>query len=105
VVEVFAGRLNRHSPTDEQDAGFSTDPAYGSPNASNNPPLRDDYEIPGWAVTNVRTGFNVWQRDLRSFDLTVDFNNIFNTRYREAYSQQQKVAPGFGIVVGARLTF
>ncbi|WP_009965104.1 TonB-dependent receptor plug domain-containing protein [Verrucomicrobium spinosum] len=105
VVEVLADRLRRHAPTDEQDAGFSTDPAYGSPNSSNNPPLRDDYEIPGWAVTNVRTGFNIWQRDNRSFDVTVDFNNVFDTRYREAYSQQQKVAPGFGVVVGARLTF
>lgn len=105
VVEVFADRLRRHSPTDEQDAGFSTDPAFGSPNSSNNPPLRDNFEIPGWAVTNIRSGFNVWQRDQRAFDITVDFNNIFDARYREAYSQQQKVAPGFGVVVGARLTF
>lgn len=105
ITEVFAGRLNRHAPTDEQDAGFSTDPAYGSPNSTNNPPLRDDYEIPGWATTNIRSGFKVWERDLRTLDITVDFNNIFDARYREAYSQQQKVAPGFGVVVGARLTF
>jgi outer membrane receptor protein involved in Fe transport len=105
VVEVLAGRHSRHAPTDEQDAGFSKDPAFGSPNNSNNPPLRDDFDIPGWAVTNIRTGFKVWEQDLRSLDLTVNFNNVFDARYREAYSQQQKVAPGFGIVVGARLTF
>ena len=105
IVEVFADKLRRHAPDDEQDAGFSTDPAFGSPNSSNNPPLRDNFEIPGWAITNVRGGFNVWERDGRSFDITVDLNNIFDARYREAYSQQQKVAPGFGVVVGARLTF
>ncbi|HSI64952.1 MAG TPA: TonB-dependent receptor, partial [Candidatus Saccharimonadia bacterium] len=105
IVEVFADKLRRHAPDDEQDAGFSTDPAFGSPNSSNNPPLRDNFEIPGWAITNVRGGFNVWEREGRSFDITVDLNNIFDARYREAYSQQQKVAPGFGVVVGARLTF
>lgn len=105
VVEVFADDLRRHSPRDEQDAGFSKDPAYGSPNTTNNPPLRDDFSIPGWAVTNVRGGINVWKREGSAFDITVDLNNIFNASYREAYSQQQKVAQGFGIVVGARLTF
>ncbi|RBP47611.1 outer membrane receptor for ferrienterochelin and colicin [Roseimicrobium gellanilyticum] len=105
VVEVFSDRLRRHAPDDEQDAGFSKDPAYGSPNDTNNPPLRDDFSLPGWAITNVRGGVNVWREGDRALDLTLAFNNIFDTRYREAYAQRQKVAPGFGIVVGARLTF
>ena len=105
LSESWALRLTRHAPDDEQDAGFSRDPAYGSPNSTNNPPLRDNFDIPGFWVTNLRMGARVWERADRSLDLTVDVNNIFDTHYREAYSQQQREAPGFGVVVGARLTF
>jgi len=104
LVEVMAGRLTRHALNDEQDAGFSTDPGYGSPSATN-PPLRSDYEIPGFAVTHLRGGLRVWEQADRRLDLTLDLNNLFNTSYREAYAQQELVAPGFGVVVGAKLTF
>lgn len=105
AAEVWAARLTRHAPDDEQDAGFSRDPAYGSPNTTTNPPLRDNFDIPGFWVTNIRGGVKVWERQGRSLALTVDLNNIFNKSYREAYSQQQLEAPGFGAVFGARLTF
>ena len=105
ITEVWATRLTRHAPEDEQDAGFSRDPAYGSPNTTNNKPLRDNFDIPGFWVTNVRGGVKVWERAGRSLALTLDLNNIFDTRYREAYAQQQLEAPGFGAVIGARLTF
>ena len=104
LVEIMAGRLTRHALNDELDAGFSTDPAYGSPSATN-PPLRSDYEIPGFAVTALRGGLRVWQQAERRLDFTLDLNNLFDTSYREAYAQQQLVAPGFGAVVGAKLTF
>ena len=103
IVEVMAGRLTRHAPADELDAGFSTDPGYGSPSATN-PPL-SNFEIPGFAVTHLRGGVRIWAQADSRLDLTLDINNLFNTSYREAYSQQQLVAPGFGVVVGAKLTF
>jgi len=105
AVEVWATRLTRHAPDDEQDAGFSKDPAYGSPNTTTNPPLRDNFDIPGFWVTNLRGGVKVWERAGRSFVVTLDLNNVFNKSYREAFSQQQLEAPGFGAVIGARLTF
>jgi outer membrane receptor protein involved in Fe transport len=77
----------------------------GSPNATNNPPYRSDYHIPGYALTNLRGGYKVWERAGRAFDVTVDLDNVFNEHYREVYSQQELVAPGFGAEVGARLTF
>lgn len=105
LTENFAGKLYRHAPDDEQDAGFSSDPAYGSSNTTTNPPLHSDYDMPSWATTNIRFGFNVWDRSHSKLDLTLDLNNIFDASYRQAHSQQQLVAPGFGAVIGARLTF
>lgn len=105
MVEVMAASLNRHALRDEQDSGFSTDPGLGSPNAATNPPLRADFSIPGFAVTNLRAGMKVWEHESRALDLTLDLNNLLDTGYREAYAQQQPEAPGFGVVIGARLTF
>ena len=34
-----------------------------------------------------------------------ELNNLFNLRYREAYSQQELLAAGVGAVLGARLRF
>jgi outer membrane receptor protein involved in Fe transport len=105
LTEAWALRHTRHAPDDEQDAGFSRDPAFGSPNTTTNPPLRDNFDIPGFWVTNLRGGVKVWEHGDRRLDVTLDLNNVFDTHYREAYSQQQREAPGFGAVVGARLTF
>lgn len=104
LSELWAGPLIRHNPSDEIDAGFSTDPAYGSPNATN-PPINQNFQIPGFFVTNIRTGWKVWEEGNRSFSLTVNLNNVFDTKYRQAYSQQQRQAAGFNVVVGGRLTF
>ena len=104
LSELWAGPLIRHNPSDEIDAGFSTDPAYGSPSATN-PPINQNFQIPGFFVTNIRTGWKVWEEGARSFSLTVDLNNVFDTKYRQAYSQQQRQAAGFNVVVGGRFTF
>ena len=101
---IAADRLRHHAPQDEIDSGFSTDPGFGSPSATN-PPLRPGFQIPGFAVVTLRGGMNVWQERQRSLELTADINNLFNLRYREAYSQQQLLAPGLGAVLGARLRF
>lgn len=106
VVEVLVDRLRDHAPADEQDAGFSTDPGLGSPNTTSNPPLNANFQIPGYVLTNLRGGVRVWQDcHGRRLDLTVDINNLFNKSYREAYAQQELVAPGIGAVIGARLKF
>jgi outer membrane receptor protein involved in Fe transport len=105
LVEAMAGEFDRHAIRDEQDSGFSTDPGLGSPNTTTNPPLRSDFSIPGFAVTNIRAGVEVWNRTESSLDLTIGLNNVLNAHYREAYAQQQREAPGFGVVIGAQLTF
>jgi len=101
---TLADRLRRHAPQDELDSGFSQDPGYGSPSATN-PAYRPGYQIPGYAVENVRVSVKLWAEDRRSVELLTDFNNILNQRYREAYSQQQILAPGFGAVAGCRWRF
>ncbi len=105
LTEYMAATLTRHAPQDELDAGFSKDPALGSPNTTTNPPYRDDFSIPGFAITNLRGGMRVWQQGDRALDLTLTLSNLFNHSYREAYAQQELVAPGFGVTIDARLTF
>ena len=105
LSELWAGPLIRHNPSDEIDAGFSVDPALGSPNTTNNPAINQNFQIPGFFVTNIRTGWKVWEEGNRSFSLTLNLNNLFDTKYRQAYAQQQRQAAGFNVVVGGRLTF
>jgi outer membrane receptor protein involved in Fe transport len=97
-------RLRRHAPQDETDAGFSADPAYGSPSATN-PAYRPGFQIPGYGVASLRFGTKLFQRERRGLDLTLDFNNVLNQRYREAYAQQELLAPGFGAVLGGKWSF
>lgn len=103
---VIADRLRRHAPGDELDAGFSIDPGFGSPSKTN-PPL-PGFVIPGFTVTNLRVGGTLWQGDRggrRRVEVTLDLANLFNERYREAYSQQQLYAPMFGAVLGTTVRF
>ena len=105
LSELWAGPLIRHNPSDEIDAGFSVDPAFGSPNTTNNPAINPNFQISGFFVTNIRTGVKIWEDGNRSFSLTLNLNNVFDTKYRQAYAQQQRQAAGFNVVVGGRLTF
>jgi hemoglobin/transferrin/lactoferrin receptor protein len=104
ATEVLVNRLLHHAPKDEQDSSFASDPGLGSPGTTN-PPLRSNFQIPGYALTNLRAGWTAWKSAKRSLDLTLDLNNIFDKAYREAYSQQELVAPGFNCVIGAKVTF
>lgn len=98
-------RLRHHAPQDELDAGFSRDPGFGSPSLTN-PAYRPGFQIPGYALLNQRIGYRVWQHgDKQSLELTADFNNVLNKSYREAYSQQELLAPGFGAAIGGRFSF
>lgn len=104
-VVVMADLLRRHSPQDESDAGFSTDPGLGSPNTTTNPPYRSDWRIPGYTVLNLRAGVTVAASGSTSLKLTADLNNVLDHQYREAYAQQQLVAPGRNLVIGIEGTF
>jgi outer membrane receptor protein involved in Fe transport len=97
-------RLRRHAPNDEVDAGFSRDPGYGSPSATN-PAYRPGFQIPGYAVASLRFGAKLFVQERRGLDLTLDLGNVLNQPYREAYSQQELLAPGFGAVTGFRWSF
>lgn len=105
LSELWAGPLIRHNTSDEIDAGFSADPALGSPNTTNNPAINPNFQISSFFVTNIRAGWKVWEEGSRSFSLTLNLNNVFDTKYRQAYAQQQRQAAGFNVVVGGRLTF
>jgi outer membrane receptor protein involved in Fe transport len=101
---LLVDRMRHHAPNDELDAGFSADPGYGSPSATN-PPYRPGFQIPGYAVANFRLGAKLFRQEKRGLDLTLDVNNLLNQPYREAYSQQELLAPGFGAVIGSRWIF
>jgi outer membrane receptor protein involved in Fe transport len=104
TTTMLADRLRKHAPEDEIDAGFSRDPGFGSPGPTN-PPLRSNFAIPGYAVVHLRVGVSIWKDRRRTLDIFTDLNNLFNVRYREAYAQQQLLAPGFGAVIGGRFQF
>lgn len=101
---ILMDRLRRHAPDDELDAGFSMDPGYGSPSVTN-PAYRPSFEMPGYAVTNLRTGFNMRNEKKRDLEVFVNFGNLFNVRYREPYAQQELLAPGFSALIGTRFRF
>jgi len=101
---ILMDRLRRHAPDDELDAGFSMDPGYGSPSVTN-PAYRPNFEMPGYAVTNLRTGFNIRNEKKRDLEVFVNFGDLFNVRYREPYAQQELLAPGFSALIGTRLRF
>jgi outer membrane receptor protein involved in Fe transport len=101
---MMVDRLRNGAPQNQTDVGFSADPARGSPSASN-PPLRKNYNIPGYVVPNLRVGVNLWKGNDRELQIFGNVNNLFNVRYREAYSQQELLAPGVGLVLGTRVRF
>jgi len=101
---TMVDRMRTHAPNDEIDAGFSRDPGFGSPSATN-PAYRPGFQMPGYAVFNLRFGAPVWTHGPVGLDLQAGLNNLFNLRYREAYAQQELLAPGFGAVLGGRFHF
>ncbi len=105
AVVVLVDRMHDHAPQDETDAGFSTDPGLGSPNTTTNPPYREGWNLPGYAVLNLRAGWTVAASGFSSLKITADLNNVLDQSYREPYSQQQLVAPGRGLVLGVEGTF
>ena len=100
----LADRLRQHAPDDELDAGFSRDPGFGSPSATN-PAYRPGFQIPGYAIANLRVGYDLWKDRKVSWGFFVNFSNLLNQDYRESYSQQQLRAPGFSSLIGTRFRF
>ena len=104
AAAMMVDRLRNGAPQNTSDVGFSADPGRGSPSASN-PAYRPNYQIPGYVVPNIRVGVNVWKDNQREWQIFGNVNNVFNVRYREAYSQQELLAPGTGLVIGTRVRF
>jgi outer membrane receptor protein involved in Fe transport len=104
ATTLMVDRLRHSAPGDQLDAGFSKDPGYGSPSATN-PAYRPGYQIPGYNVASLRFGTKLFQRDRKQVALTLDLTNLLNQPYREAYSQQELLAPGFGAVIGGKWSF
>ncbi len=97
-------RYTRHAPDDETDAAFATDPGLGSPNTTTNPPLRSDFDLPGYAVVYLRGGVELFRKGNVGGNLTVSIENLLNREYREAFSRQI-VDPGINVVTAVELTF
>lgn len=100
----MADRLRHHAPDDELDAGFSRDPGYGSPSATN-PAYRPGFQIPGYAIANLRLGYDLFKDRKAGWGFFVNFSNLLNQDYRESYSQQQLRAPGFATLIGTKFRF
>ncbi len=98
-------RFKHPSPADKTDVSMADDPALGSPSATS-PAYRSDFTYPGWAVLNLRAGYDVW-RDVgggRSLSLLLSINNVFDRTYREAFSTYP-VSPGTDVVLGIQGRF
>ncbi|MBI5359947.1 MAG: TonB-dependent receptor [Planctomycetes bacterium] len=88
----------RETPDDRADAGRAMDPALKYPSADN-PPLRSDYSIPGYAVLNMYVGGSV----LKNMTVTTGIENIFDREYREVFSDID--SPGRNIFLSVEIKF
>lgn len=100
----LVSRYTRHAPDDEIDAGFARDPGFGSPNKTFNPPLRRDFDLPGYAIVNLRAGVEVFRQGRVSGALTIGVENLLDKEYRETFSRQI-VDPGLNVVSSFDLSF
>jgi hemoglobin/transferrin/lactoferrin receptor protein len=96
-------RKRRAAPGDKLDAGFSQDPGYGSPSATN-PPLREGYQIPGYMVAGLRMGVRLFTMGKVTGDLTLSVENLANKRYRQAFSRQL-YEPGTNAITALDIRF
>ena len=100
-IEAFArivGVQDAVSAADKKDPARATDPSRTFP-ASDNPPLRPDYAIPGYTTYNIRAGMPV----RKSSTIFLACENLTDKDYRVAFSRQD--APGVNFTIGAELTF
>ena len=94
----MAAAQDKVSQNDKTDPARASDPSRTFPSADN-PPLRPDYSIPGYATVHVRGDYQLTQH-LRVF---ASGDNLGDKHYREAFSRQD--APGIGATVGIEATF
>ncbi|MEO7327306.1 MAG: TonB-dependent receptor, partial [Minicystis sp.] len=104
AVVHLAARKTAVAPEEKTDQAFATDPGLGSPNATTNPPLDPKFEIPGYAVLNLRGGVTVWRSGERNINVMGAINNVFNTSYRPAFASI-KEAPGVGADLAVKAAF
>lgn len=94
----MAAAHTRVNPDDESDPARARDPSRTFP-AADNPPLRSDFSIPGYTVFNIRAGVRLSE----SLSLTVAVENVFDRRYREAFSRMD--APGLNVIAGVETRY
>lgn len=100
----YADRKRRPATDDKIDAGFSQDPALGSPNSTTNPPLRSGFQIPGYALYVVRGGVRVFKTEHSRGDLTLSVENVTDKAYRQATSRQL-AEPGTNVILALDVRF
>ncbi|MBI5360595.1 MAG: TonB-dependent receptor [Planctomycetes bacterium] len=88
-----ADKQSRINPDEELESYRSTDTALKFPDAAN-PPLREDFSIPGYTIFNLRAGVPVSSR----VDINIAVENLFNKKYREAFSDMD--AAGLNMIFG-----
>lgn len=100
----LVARYTRHAPDDVTDAAFASDPGLGSPNTSTNPPLRGDFDLPGYAIAYLRGGVELFRKGNTAGNLTVSVENLLDKEYRETFSRQI-VDPGMNVVTAVEVSF
>ncbi|MBI4242461.1 MAG: TonB-dependent receptor [Planctomycetes bacterium] len=98
LYAIIARAQKRVEPLSKTDALMADDPALKFPNAAN-PPLRDDFSIPGFTTINLKSGLPFSSYGV----LYLSIDNIFNKKYRIAYSRID--SPGRSFNVGVELAF
>jgi hemoglobin/transferrin/lactoferrin receptor protein len=100
-IELYARMVTAQtqvSSDDKSDPARATDPAITFP-SKNNPPLREDYSIPGYTTYHVKTSYEV--KPGSTVFLLAD--NLTDKKYREAFSRQD--AQGVSITLGLETHF
>ncbi|MFH0878204.1 MAG: TonB-dependent receptor [Lentisphaerota bacterium] len=100
-VEGFArivGVQDKICEDDKSDVARATDPSKTYP-SSTNPPLREDYSIPGYTTFHLRARYDI-TKDLKVYLLA---DNLTDKQYREAFSRLD--APGINFTLGAEVSF
>ena len=100
-VEAFTrvvAEQKKINPTFYTDPAEATHPAQTYP-ATDNPPLRRDYSLPGYTTYHVRAGIPMGDKAT----IFMAGDNLANIRYRETWSRQD--SPGISLTIGSEARF
>ncbi|OGV40762.1 MAG: hypothetical protein A2X46_04205 [Lentisphaerae bacterium GWF2_57_35] len=94
----LAAAQTQVSSDDQSDPARATDPSVTFPSKTN-PPLRDDFSIPGYTTYHVKTSFDI--KPSTTVFLLAD--NLTDKNYREAFSRLD--AQGISFTLGLETRF